>query len=63
VLPTRIRHGRPGRLAVRVLAAVVLAVVAARSGAGGPAAAGVVAGLVVWVVRTARGDLAPPPGR
>jgi hypothetical protein len=61
--PARVRHGRPLRLTVRVLAAVVLALVAARSGAGGPASAGVVAGLVLWFAFTARADLAPPPGR
>jgi hypothetical protein len=61
--PARIRHGRPGRLALRVLAAALLAVVAVWAGVGGPAAAGVVAGLVIWLALTARGDLAPPPGR
>jgi len=61
--PARIRHGRPWRLVVRVLAAVLLGLAAARSGAGGPAAAGVVAGLGVWLILTLRGDLAPPPGR
>src|SRR5215468_5301769 len=59
----RIRHGRPWRLALRVLAAALLAVVAVRAGVGGPAAAGVVAGLGIWLVLTVRGDLAPPPGR
>jgi hypothetical protein len=63
LLRARIRHGRPLRLALRILAAVVLALVAAESGAGGPAAAGVAAGLAVWAVLTGRGDLAPPPGR
>jgi hypothetical protein len=61
--PARIRHGRPGRLALRVLAAVLFAVMAFRAGAGGPAAAGTVAGLGIWLIVTARGDLAPPPGR
>jgi hypothetical protein len=61
--PARIRHGRPGRLALRVLAAVLLAVLAVRAGAGGPAAGAVVAGLGIWLILTARGDLAPPPGR
>jgi hypothetical protein len=61
--PARIRRGRPWRLVLRVLAAVVLGLAAVRSGAGGPAAAGVVTGLGVWLVLTARGDLAPPPGR
>jgi hypothetical protein len=61
--PARVRHGRPGRLALRVLAAVLLGLLAADSGAGGPASAGVVTGLAVWLVLTGRGDLAPPPGR
>jgi len=61
--PARIWHGRRWRLALRVLAAVLLAVVAVRAGVAGPAAAGVVAGLGIWLVLTARGDLAPPPGR
>src|SRR5215471_18677576 len=38
LLPARVRHGRPLRLAVRVLAAVLLGVIAAHSGAGSPAA-------------------------
>ena len=61
--PARIRHGRPLRLSGRILAAALLALIAAESGAGGPAAAGVAAGLMVWVALTGRGDLAPPPGR
>ena len=61
--PARVRHGRPLRLALRVLAGVVLALAALRSGAGTRAAGGVVAGLVVWFVLTVRADLAPPPGR
>ncbi len=63
LVPARIRHGRPWHLALRLLAAAVLAVIAARSGAGGPAAAGVITGLAMWAGLTARGDLAPPPGR
>jgi hypothetical protein len=63
LLPARIRHGRPLRLAVRVLTAVLLGLVVAHSGAAGPAEAGTVAGLGVWLALTARGDLAPPPGR
>src|SRR5215469_10091910 len=61
--PARIYHGRPWWLALRILAAALLAVVAVRAGAGGPAAAGVVAGVGVWLALTVRGDLAPPPGR
>jgi hypothetical protein len=63
LVPARIRHGRPLHLLARVLATAALAVIATRSGAGGPAAAGVIAGLVIWLGLTARGDLAPPPGR
>lgn len=63
LVPARVWRGRPGRLGLRVVAAVVLGLVAARSGAGGPASAAVVTGLGVWLVLTGRGDLAPPPGR
>ena len=62
LVPARIRHGRPLRLALRVLAAVVLALVAAESGAGGPAAAGVAAGLAVWVGPDRAGGSRPAPG-
>ena len=63
MMMARIRHGRPRRLALRVLAAVLLAAVAVHAGPGGPTAAGTVTGLVIWLALTARGDLAPPPGR
>jgi hypothetical protein len=63
LFPARIRHGRPARLLLRVLAAVTLAVATMHAGADGPATAAVVTGLGVWLGLTARGDLAPPPGR
>jgi hypothetical protein len=63
VLPARVRYGRPGRLAARILAAAVTSAAAWLSGAGTPAIAGVLALAVTWLVLTARGDLAPPPGR
>jgi hypothetical protein len=63
LVPVRVRHGRPWRLLMRVLVAVLLGVAAIGSGAGNPAAAGVVTGIGVWLVLTVRGDLAPPPGR
>jgi len=63
LVPARIRHGRPGRLAARITAAVVLGFLVTRTGAGGPAVAGLVTGVATWLVLTARGDLAPPPGR
>jgi hypothetical protein len=63
VIPARIWHGRPGRLALRIAAAVALALLATRTGAGTPATAGLVTGIGVWLVLTVRADLAPPPGR
>jgi|SRR5579859_2787247 len=62
-LPARIHHGRPARLALRLLAAAILAVTTAISGAGTPAIAGVLTGIATWLLLSARGDLAPPPGR
>jgi hypothetical protein len=62
-LPGRVRYGRPARLAARVAAAAAVAAAAWWSGAGMPAVAGVLAAIVTWLVLTARGDLAPPPGR
>ena len=63
LIPARVWHGRPARLTVRVVAAVVLAVAALHTGAGTPAVAGLVTGIGVWLVLTVRADLAPPPGR
>src|SRR5579863_1061935 len=39
-LPARIRHGRPARLALRLLAAAILAAITTVSSAGAPAVAG-----------------------
>jgi hypothetical protein len=63
LVPARIRHGRPARLAARVAAAAVLAVLALHTGAGSVPAAALVTGIAIWLVLTARADLAPPPGR
>ena len=63
LIPARIRHGRPLRLLLRLLVAGVLVPAAAHAGAGGPAVAGAVMGLAVWLALTMRSDLAPPPGR
>jgi hypothetical protein len=63
LIPARIWHGRPVRLAVRIAAAAALVVLAMHTGAGRPAIAGVVTGIGVWLVLTVRADLAPPPGR
>ena len=63
LLPARIRHGRPGRLALRILAAAALALLVLHSGAGTPPIAGLLVGIATWLILTSRGDLAPPPGR
>jgi hypothetical protein len=63
LFPRRVWHGRPAHLLLRILAAVALAVATVHAGAGGPATAAVVTGLGVWLALTARGDLAPSPGR
>jgi hypothetical protein len=63
LVPARVRHGRPVRLVVRIVAAAALAFLVTHSGAGTPAIAGLVTSIATWIVLTARGDLAPPPGR
>ena len=63
LIPARVRHGRPLRLAARALAATLLSLLVLAlipRQAAGPA---VVTGLIVWFFLTARVDLAPPPGR
>jgi hypothetical protein len=62
-LPARVRHGRPGRLAIRTITAVVVAVAGAVVTSGTSSAPAIVAGCALWWALTARGDLAPPPGR
>ncbi len=62
-LPARVRHGRPGRLAARTLAAIAVAVLAVTVCGGTPSAPAIITGCALWWARTARGDLAPPPGR
>src|SRR5580658_9713034 len=62
-LPSRIRHGRPVRMALRAATAAVLALLVLRLIPGQPAAPAVVTGLITWFVLTARHDLAPPPRR
>jgi hypothetical protein len=60
------RQGRedvPSSVELRITAAVVLALAVTHTGAGGPPAAGLITGIGIWLVLTARGDLAPPPGR
>ena len=63
LIPARIRHGRPGRLALRILAAAAVALLVLHSGAGTPPIAGLLTGIATWLILTSRGDLSPPPGR
>src|ERR1700733_184585 len=63
LVPARVRRGRPGRLVVRIAAAAVVAFGVTRTGAATPAIAGVITGITTWLALSARGDLAPPPGR
>ena len=63
LVPARIRHGRPVRLLLRAIIAAVLSLLVLRLVPGQPSGPAVVTGLITWFVLTARGDLAPPPGR
>jgi hypothetical protein len=63
LLPARIRHGRPLRLALRGAAAAFAALLAVGALPGQPAGPAVVTGIVTWFLLSARSDLAPPPKR
>ena len=58
-LLSRVRRGRPGRLALRILAAVAVAAAAVVAAGPHPAAPALVTGVATWLVLTARRDLAP----
>ena len=62
-VPARIRSGRPLRLAIRGLIAIVLALIVLQLVPGTPAAPADILGLTIWFVLTGRKDLAPPPER
>jgi hypothetical protein len=59
----RVRHGRPARLALRVLAAALVALLVLHIRAGTPPTAALLTGIATWLILTAPSDLAPPPGR
>jgi curved DNA-binding protein CbpA len=63
ILPARVRHGRPLRLAARAVAAVAVALLDQAVIPGSPSAPAIIAGCALWLAFTARADLAPPPGR
>jgi hypothetical protein len=62
-LPSRIRRGRPLRLALRAVLAAALSVLVLDLLPGHPAAPTTVLTLIIWFVLTGRHDLAPPPDR
>ena len=61
LVPARIRYGRPWHLLARTLAAALLSLLVMGLLPGQASGPAVVTGLVIFF--TARGDLAPPPGR
>ena len=63
LVPARIRHGRHWRLLLRALTAAVLSLLVLHAIPAQPSGPAVVTGLITWFALTARGDLAPPPGR
>ena len=63
LIPARIWHGRPRRLLFRALLTVLLSLAVVNLLPGQPSGPAVVTGLITWFLLTARGDLAPPPGR
>jgi curved DNA-binding protein CbpA len=60
-LLSRIRRGRPARLALRVLIAAALSAVAIAVAGSQPATPALITGALTWLLLTARHDLAPPP--
>ncbi len=58
---SRIRRGRPARLALRVLIAVAVGVIAVVAAGSQPATPALITGALTWLLLTARHDLAPPP--
>jgi hypothetical protein len=60
---TRVRKGRPARIAVRALIAAAAGYAAVRLVPGTPSAPAAVSGCALWWLLSARADLAPPPGR
>jgi curved DNA-binding protein CbpA len=58
---SRIRRGRPARLALRVLIAAALSALAVAVAGWQPATPALITGTLTWLLLTARHDLAPPP--
>jgi len=59
-LLSRVRRGRPVRLAVRIAVAAAAGAVAVAVAGWQPAVPAVITGVLTWLILTARRDLAPP---
>jgi curved DNA-binding protein CbpA len=60
-LGSRVRRGRPARLALRILIAVAVGAIAVAVAGLQPATPALITGALTWLLLTARNDLAPPP--
>ena len=63
LVPARIRHGRPWHLLLAPWPPPSLSLLVVHLLPGQPSGPAIVTGLAIWFGFTARGDLAPPPGR
>jgi hypothetical protein len=61
--PARIWYGRPRRLVLRTCMAALVMLTLPHLDTGPAIDAALDTGIVIWLVLTARADLAPPPGR
>jgi hypothetical protein len=59
-LASRVRRGRPGRLALRLLAVAAASAAAVAAAGSQPAVPALITGALTWLLLTARQDLAPP---
>jgi hypothetical protein len=57
---SRVRRGRPARLALRIAAAATVSVAVALVAGARPATPALITGTLTWLALTARHDLAPP---
>jgi hypothetical protein len=57
---SRVRRGRPARLALRVAATAAVITAVALAAGSGPATPALITGALTWLALTARHDLAPP---
>jgi hypothetical protein len=57
---SRVRRGRPARLALRIAATVAVSIAVALIAGSRPATPALIAGALTWLALTARHDLAPP---